>query len=299
VINMGKIRVSKDSVHYFFDSAQQPAARAQKGDTVVFECIDCYANQITSNETAFAALNMVTNNPLTGPLYVEGACAGDILKIKVIDIKIADKGVMTARKNAGLYMELLNESRCKVIPIRNHTANFNGIGIPLRPMIGDIGVATEEPRCVTIPGPNGGNMDIKELTEGTTLYLPVLVEGALLSIGDVHAVQGDGETVICALEVDAEVTVMVDIIQDSSIPLPFLETDESYITIAEDESLDVAAKLAGWKMHHFLKDHTDNLTVEEIAMLMSLVGDLRIAQVVNGLKGSYFKFPKNLLPIKL
>ena len=162
-------------------------------------------------------------------------------------------------------------------------------------MVGVIGTAPSgEAASTQLPGEHGGNLDIRDLGAGSTLYLPVGVPGALLSIGDIHALQGDGETVICALEVSGEVRVKLDVLKNrGDIPTPFLLTPTHYLTTSADPSLDLAGITAARKMHEFLIRHTD-LDDAQCAMLLSLAGNLRISQVVNPAKGSIMEFPIGL-----
>ena len=147
----------------------------------------------------------------------------------------------------------------------------------------------------TVPGEHGGNLDIRDMNQGATLYLPVQVPGALLSMGDLHAVQGDGETVICALEMDGQVTVQVDVLRGrEDIPTPFLVTPDRYMTTAADPSLDVCSvQAAARKMQAFLQQHA-GLTDAQSGLLLSLAGNLRISQVVNPSKGCIMELPRGL-----
>ena len=162
-------------------------------------------------------------------------------------------------------------------------------------MIGVIGTApSNEDIRTTVPAEHGGNLDIKDLGVGALLYLPVNIPGGLLSMGDLHAVQGDGETVICALEMSGEVTVKVDVLKNrKDIPTPFIVTQSHYITTAADPSLDNCSVAAAKKMHRFLQEHSV-LTDAQSGMLLSLVGNLRISQVVNPSKGCIMEFPIGL-----
>jgi amidase len=289
-------RVGRSNLHYTFNKHLEPVASVESGSIVVFECVDCYSNQIADNNTLFADVNSDLNNPATGPLYVEGAEPGDVLKVKIQKITLADYGVMTARPGAGLYGDLLSEYKSKVIKIKDHKAYFSDeIILDLLPMIGVIGTAPNEETLSTWPGEHGGNIDIKDLREGSTIYLPVNVSGALLSMGDLHGIQGDGETVICALEMNGEVQVQVEVLKKRhDIPTPFIVTDDLYITTFAAKSLDQATKVAAHKMHNFLCEHS-KLTVSECAMLLSLVGNLRVSQVVNELVGGLMDFPRDLV----
>ena len=162
-------------------------------------------------------------------------------------------------------------------------------------MIGVIGTCPATPCDTQSPGPHGGNLDIRDLGIGSTIFLPVSVPGALLAIGDCHAVQGDGETAICAMEMSAKVIVKVDLIKGGTdIPTPFIETKDAIFTTHADRSLDAASVTAARKMHRYLIRRT-GLTDAQASMLLSLVGNLRISQVVNPLKGCVMEFPKKYL----
>jgi amidase len=162
-------------------------------------------------------------------------------------------------------------------------------------MIGVIGTAPAIEEIPTgTPGQHGGNMDCKRIVEGATLYLPVHVPGALLSMGDLHAVMGDGEVIICGLEIAGEVTIRVSVIKDKILPLPLLREGEHLMTIASAETLDLAAKQATIQMHRFLTNEL-GLEFNEAGMLLSLVGDLRICQVVDPLMTARMELPLSIL----
>ncbi len=286
--------ITRDRIHFGFDASFEPAGTIDSGEMVCFETQDCYAEQIDYDNKDFSLLDMKRNNPVTGPLYVNGAEPGDILKIEVLDIVPDDHGVMCVRRNSGVYD--VAGCHCRRFPIKDGVIFFDhGIEIPVRPMIGVIGTCPAEPCDTQSPGPHGGNLDIKELGIGSTVYLPVSVPGALLAIGDCHAVQGDGETAICAMEINAEVIVRVSVVKDrDGIPTPFIETKDAVYTTQGEKSLDAAAVAAARKMHQYLV-RTANLSDVQASMLLSLAGNLRISQVVNPLKGCIMEFPKEYL----
>jgi len=283
-----------------FSGELKPAAHAAAGDTLIFECVDCYSNQIENDETLFEDIKGELNNPATGPVFIEGAEKGDILRVDILEIEADDRGVMTVRPGAGLYGDLLDEFKSRVIPIKNNRGFFKeNIAVDLLPMIGVIGTAPNKEIRTTWPGEHGGNLDIRDLQAGTSLYLPVAVRGALLSMGDLHGIQGDGETVICGLEMNGRVRAKVTVLKNrSDIPTPFIVTPTTYVTTFAAPTLDEASRGAGHRMHRFLLEHTD-LTAEECAMLLSLAGNLRISQVVNDLKGCLMDFPRNLAGEKM
>lgn len=207
------ICIDKNKVEFSMDKNSIPVAYADSGSEVTFACRDCYHDQILSDRFEFEKINMKLNNPATGPLYINGATPGDMLKVFIKKIDISNSGVMCVRTGSGIYE--IEGCHCRQFDIKDRNIIFdNNILIPIAPMVGVIGTAPkDEPISTQCPGEHGGNLDIKDLGEGAVLFLPVNVEGGLLYMGDIHAVQGDGETAICALEVGGKVTVKVDVIK--------------------------------------------------------------------------------------
>lgn len=288
------INIKKEQVHFAFDPAETPVVYADNGDTVKFFCQDCYCEQILADGFEFDKLDNGLGNPATGPLYVRGAEQGDVLRVEIKAIDIAAEGSMCAHTGAGVYE--INGCHCRKFPVEDGKVIFDKeINIPIKPMIGVIGTApSSEVISTHVPGEHGGNLDIKDIGVGTLLYLPVNVPGALLSIGDLHALQGDGETLICALEMSGEVTVKVNVLKNrQDIPTPFIVTKSHYITTAADPSLDNCSVIAAQKMHRFIQQHS-NLTDAQSGMLLSLAGNLRISQIVNPAKGCIMEFPIGL-----
>ena len=286
-------QISEKNTGFFFDPAIPPALTVESGETVEFMTKDCYDGQIDIDNKDFFLLDMSRNNPITGPLYIKGAEPGDTLKVEVLNIVPNEYGMMCVRLGKGVYH--VNGNHCRIYRIKNGIIQFDqGIRIPSRPMIGIIGTCPTTACDTHSPGPHGGNLDIRDLGIGSTVYLPVYVPGAMLSIGDCHALQGDGETAICGLEVSAAVTVRVTILKEQ-LPTPLLETQDAIYTISWNQSLDQASLDASRKMHHYLMSYF-RLSDVQAAMLLSLVGDLRISQIVNPLKGCIMCFPKAYLP---
>ncbi|MFZ7946706.1 MULTISPECIES: acetamidase/formamidase family protein [Bacillaceae] len=278
-------------------SRNNPAVKKVKpGSMVVFETYDCFSNQIQEEDQPFSSVGWDQINPATGPLYIEGAEPGDILKVEILEINIESKGVMTTAPKLGVLGDIVTGETTKVIPIEEGKAIFNEIiHIPIKPMIGVIGTAPAVTEIPTgTPGEHGGNMDCKKIVKGSTLYLPVNVSGALLSMGDLHAVMADGEIVICGLEIPGEVTIKVDVVRGETYPLPMLVSEEKLITIASAKTLDEAAKQATINMHTFIVEHL-GLPIDEAGMLLSLVGDLRICQVVDPLMTARMELPQWIL----
>lgn len=295
---MAQIVITSDHYHPAFDARTVPAAYARSGDTAVFHCRDCYNQTMHTDRMSREDMHITCPNPATGPLYIEEAKAGDVLKVEILEILPDTRGCMRLHPGVGAYE--IDRSICRVFSVdpKDMTFDFDGITIPLRPMIGVIGTAPAGvPVDTETPAEHGGNLDIREITAGSTLYLPVGVDGALLSMGDIHGLQGDGETAICALEMNGTVTVRVTVLKNRpDIPTPMLVTDTHFITIAAHPSLDVCSVAAARNMHQFLLAHT-HLDKPQAAMLLSLKGDLRISQIVNPAKGCMMAFPKDVIEI--
>lgn len=289
-------KIAKEEFILNFSSRNPPALVSPNGATVTFESFDCFSNKIQSEEHLFSSVGWDQINPATGPLYIEGAEPGDILKVEIKKIAIENQGVMTVAPKLGALGEFIQEEKTKLIRIENGYAQFNEkLQIPIRPMIGVIGTAPAQKEVPTgTPGDHGGNMDCKRIVEGAILYLPVNVPGALLSMGDLHAVMGDGEVIICGLEIPGEITVQVSVLKDKTYPLPLLREGEHIMTIASAETLDKAAKQATIHMHQFLTEEI-GLEFNEAGMLLSLVGDLRICQVVDPLMTARMELPLSVL----
>jgi amidase len=288
-------KLSCETVIYHFSKRNEPVKRIVSGTTIEITTYDCFENQIQSEDTPISSLDWERVNPATGPIYIEGAEAGDVLKVKIEKIEIGEQGTMVVGPNLGVMGHRFTEMKAKIIPIRNGKAIFNELELPLNPMIGVIGVAPSEGSisCGT-PGAHGGNMDNKMVAEGATLYFPVSVDGALFALGDFHAAMGDGEISVSGIEVPGIATVTLEVIKNMSLKQPMLENNEVVTQIASAETLDAAASLATELMIDRIVGKT-NMSVEEVTMLMSAVGQVEVCQMVDPLLTVRFVVPKWLL----
>lgn len=278
-------RIHKDHIIYSMSPENKPCMEVEIGSSLVFETYDCFENQIDSEDVVLQELDWNRINPATGPVYVKGAEPGDILVVTIEKIEIAEQGVLTTGANLGVMGDELNENTVKIVPIHNEYVLFSSeLQIPINPMIGVIGTAPKEESisCGT-PHDHGGNMDYKEIKEGTTLLLPVNVPGALLALGDLHAAMGDGEIGVSGVEVAGEVTVTVQIIKGKQWPLPMAIQKEKMMTIASEKLLDDAANRAVRNMVTFLHEELA-MSKADATLLLSAVGNLKVCQVVDPLK---------------
>lgn len=288
--------VQKDHFIYSMDKQHRPAVHVSAGSQVTVETFDCFQDQIQTEHTTFQAIDWDQINPATGPIYVNEAKKGDILKVHIDDIELGSQGVMVVGPDLGVMGHRMEKFEVKIIPVKNGKAVFNDLlQLPLNPMIGVIGVAPEgEAVNNGTPGAHGGNMDTKLITKGATLYFPVFEDGALFALGDLHAAMGDGEISVSGIEIPATVKVTLDVIKGHSLHHPLLQNEEGITFLVSHESLDHAANEAVEEMIDFLQPKT-NLTLAEMTMLMSAVGQSQISQIVDPLKTARFFVPQYVL----
>lgn len=294
-----------------FDNAQQPVLTINSGDTVVIETQAAAANQVVPGTTIEQVIELNTAvegrgpHTVTGPIYVNNAEPGDTLKIHINKIVPRPYASNDSTPGKGLFPEIFSNKnpfvRYYYLDIEKMQMQFlPGIVIPLAPFPGVVAVARAEPGQYSSgpPGPFGGNMDLRELTEGSTLYLPVFVKGGLVWTGDSHAGQGNGEIDLTAIETAfEEFNITIDVIKNKKLTWPRAETKTDWIAVGYDENLDKALDI--------LKDETiklimelRNVSREEAAKIMLTTWNCPIAEVVNGVQGVYCMVPKNVKAMK-
>ncbi|GKV56518.1 acetamidase [Sporosarcina sp. NCCP-2222] len=283
-------------VIYAFSKEHEPVIRVKPGTTVEIETYDCFQNQVQTADTKIGGIDWDAINPATGPIHIEGAMPGDLLKVTIEKLEIGEQGVMATGPELGVMGHRLEELVSKIIPIQDGKAHFNEkLALPLNPMIGVIGVAPEaEAISCGTPGRHGGNMDTKLITEGATLYFPVFVEGALFALGDFHAAMGDGEIGVSGIEVPGKATVTLDVVKGHTIAHPLLVNDEGFTFLVSAKTLDEAVKVAVEETADFLAARID-LSLAELTMLLSAVGQVQVSQVVDPLLTVRFFVPHQVL----
>lgn len=306
---MGMVRISREHVVDCFERGQEAAAFCESGDVVVFETRDCYDDNDITEENPLGSRRDAMENPATGPLFVKGAKAGDVLCVEILEIKLREYGVMRTSPSCGAFHQLYSERTARRFFFRQHPGTGKqgiwfepGVWLDCDPMIGVIGTAPEGDGILSVtPGRHGGNMDCTRIREGAVLYLPVNTEGALLALGDLHARMGDGEVMICGLETAGEVSVRVRVQKKEegvgekfAEALPFLAEGEDVMSIQSAPSMDEAAALAAGRMEAFVAEAA-GIDDVKAGMLMSLLGNLTVCQMVNPWKTVRCSFPREVL----
>jgi acetamidase/formamidase len=289
------IHVAREQWHLSWDHSIAPIARIQSGDTVEFDLLDAGCGQIVPDSTVetIRTLDFSRVDQVNGPIYVEGAEPGDTLEIELVDLRPADWGWTAIIPGFGLLADEFPEPALKIWRLADGEAEFApGIRIPLEPFCGEIGLApgVSGPLSTIPPYRHGGNMDTKHLTAGARLYLPVEVPGALYSMGDGHAAQGDGEVCGTAIETPMHAIVRLSVRKDLRVPEPQFvtagplarrtNTDRYYATDGIGPDLGEAARKAVRHMiEHLMRAY--GLSREQAYMLCSVAVDLKLCEVVD------------------
>jgi acetamidase/formamidase len=297
----------------YYAASAKPVLSIHSGDTVRVETVSgvparLEAAGVPANQVP-DALRAITKEVtdkgpgahiLTGPIYVQGAEPGDVLEVRILKIELtAPFAYNNFRPGAGFLPDDFPYARIRIIPLdrsRMLGRFSDSIQIPLRPFFGSMGVAPPEPNGRISSAPpwvHAGNLDNKELVEGTTLYIPVHAPGALFEVGDGHAGQGNGEVDITALETELTGTFQFVVRKDMHLKWPRAETPTHYITMGLHEDLSEATRLAVREAIEFLMTEK-HLSRDDAYMLASVAVDFSITQLVDGNKGVHAMIPKRI-----
>ena len=311
-----ELKLIPANVHWgYYDASLTPVLKIASGDTVRVETMVAGGLERVQQAGVPEAeipdsLKQVEKNvkdrgpgahPLTGPIYVEGAEPGDVLEVRIVGFEFLHPfGVTGFRPGSGGLPDDFPYARFRVIRFEPAAgvAEFRpGVMLKLAPFWGSIGVA---PPAVIHrlssgpPGAHAGNLDNKELVAGSTLYLPVHVPGALISMGDGHALQGDGEVTITALETSLRGTVQIFVRKGKPIRWPRAETPTHFITMGLHPDLNEAARMATREMIDFLVSEK-GMSRDEAYMFCSLAVDLHVTQIVDDTKGVHAMLAKSIV----
>jgi acetamidase/formamidase len=289
----------------WFDNAQPPVLRVKSGDTIALETMMHSHNQVVPGATIEQIKKLRTDFPgrgphtLTGPIYIEEAQPGDVLKVTLN--KIVPRSYATNFNVPGLFGQfpaVYQDGQVKYLYLdleKMQTEFLPGIVLPVRPFPGTLAVARKEPgRYSSVPpGEFAGNMDIRDFVAGSSLYVPVHVPGALLWTGDSHAGQGNGEVNLTAIETAyKEFNITVEVIKGKPLDFPRIETAKSWISMGFDADLNKAWDQAKAQTVKLLAEQR-KISPEQAEKVMLTVSDCRVSQVVNVKKGIHCLNPKS------
>lgn len=283
--------LAKTNVHHVWNRDLIPALEIISGDTVEFECHDSSGSQVTPHTTVedFLKIDRTKIHALTGPVFVKDAEPGDTLQIDVLKIQLHGWGWSSMIEGLGFLPDRFTTPFLHIWELEeNVTRSLAPAFVPLAPFCGIMGVAPAEKGEFRTrpPGVFGGNMDVRDLIVGSTLYLPVWNKGALFSTGDVHAAQGDGEVCINGIEAPANVTLRFTLHKNKPLSGPMLRspgrpaTGPEWLFVEVHADPLVAAKAALNRLIDFLMER-HGLSAEHAYILCSVAAQLRLSQVVN------------------
>jgi len=288
-------RISREHVIFEMNKSNEPVLTVDSGTDVVFETQDCFSGEVQTEADTVSRIDFSKVNPATGPLYINNAEIGDTLKVTIRRITLDDEGAVLTAPGLGLFADDIEKEETAIAEVTDDATLYKEHKVPLRKMVGVIGTAPAGEGVNTgTPHDHGGNLDTTLLGEGATLYLPVNVEGALLAMGDMHSSMGDGEIMGSGLEIAGEIEVHVEVVKNNDFPLPFVETDELYATLASRETMEEASKVALDHMVELIQAKSD-LTFNQAGMLLSIAGDLKVSQAVNPNKTMRMELRKDIL----
>jgi amidase len=278
--------VPRSEVIYSYSPRHDPAEHAKLGELVLLQTEDALGGQIESEKDSLDELDWSKVDGATGPIFVETAEPGDTLVAKILDVKVEETGVIVTVPRYGILGEKRFSPSTEIVSVKEGYISFEDLRVKANPMIGTIGVAPESDEIPSGSlGRHGGNMDVKELTAGTTLYLPVFTRGALFAAGDLHAVQADGELCVSSVEVAGEILLRFNLIKEKQPEWPILETHDWYALLSSGDTLDEAVTLAAdAAVKALMREY--GWPFEKAYMFGSLAVDLEINQVVDPKKGS-------------
>lgn len=284
---------------YEFSPEMTSAVDVTPGSTVTVKTRDSLEGAVqTEHDTLDDIPEQI--NPATGPIGVEEATPGDILAVTIEDIRITtDQAPVAMIDGFGVLDqdESIETPKTLIADIHDNRAEVAGVEFPLNPLIGTMGVAPETGTYSTLlPHDHGGNLDSTDLTTGTTVYFPVFQQGGQLALGDCKAAMADGETCASGIEVPTAVDLTIDVISNPHVSLqrPLLETNEFWKTVASDETVEMASKLATRDLVALIESEHEISQTEAYA-LAGLRGGLEIGQIVNPLATVRYRFPKEQL----
>ena len=289
--------IHRAHVHHGWNNAFEPRLRVAPGEIVHFETVDASSGQLNRDSTSadLAKLDLSRVNPVTGPLYVDGAKPGDALKVTVLSMRPSGWGWTGNIPGFGLLTEQFPDARLHhwhYGPGLTPAMYGPGGRVPLKPMCGTIGVAPAEPGLHSIIPPRnvGGNMDVRDIAEGTELWLPIEIEGAIFSVGDTHAAQGDGEVCGTAIESPIDVSLKIELVEDARLRMPryltpgpvasHLDKKGYEVTTGIGPDLMAGAKAAVSDMVELLSRRYGFSPIDAY-MLCSVCADLRISSIVD------------------
>jgi amidase len=277
---MSHHHIGIEHTHLLFDRAIAPVLRVRPGDTVTFDTLDACWGEVRSTEQFLRYRETNPHggsNPLTGPVFVEGARPGGGLVVEILTIDLAPEGFQLIGPNRGVVRDEVTEWNLQVVHAEAGRLRLDsGLTLPIEPVIGELGNARAQGEPTNKPNPCGGNLDVPQIGVGATVFLPVEVPGAIFSLGDVHARQGDGE-LVGAPEIGATVTVRFDLLDRRRADLPLVQRDQS-ISLCASAPTEAEAIRKGTFEAARLLQREHGLSLNDALFFLTMTAQLRCSR---------------------
>jgi amidase len=242
---MATYTLTKDQKTLAFEPTNPPVLEIDSGDTVTFQTGDSAYERVSKGETV-EAIGLENFNAITGPVFVRGAEPGDVIKIEILDVQVSRAWSVWLPDFGGLG-KYTKETRARQIELKDGRAYItDSLSVPIKTMIGCIGLAPKEGKASTfMPAyPHGGNMDLRDMSAGATLYLPVQVPGGLLSLGDLHAAMGTAEPTGVSLEAAGQATLKISLEKGMKLNYPRLRVGTNTLIVGMSDKLETSYQIA-------------------------------------------------------
>lgn len=276
--------ISRDTITYSFDANAQACSEVDSGDYVLFETLDAHSGTVDTRtswvDVSFPELDETTGNPVTGPVFVNGARPGGTLKVQVLQILPEPVGILPVRGYMGVLRGVVAERTARVVTYEGGRIRISeAVSIPARPMVGTMGVAPAgQAVAAAYPGSHGGNLDDNFVSTGAEILFPVGCEGALFGLGDVHAAMGDGELTCGGADICARVLVRLEALDTPfRWEAPLVLKDGLIVTHGFGDSYEAASEMACRQMRGLIAEKMQ-LSEYEAVLLMAARADLGLCQ---------------------
>src|SRR5436190_14508038 len=238
-------RIGRDEIIWAFGPELEPVLEVEPGETVTFETNDCFTGQITSEEDLVTEIDLERINSATGPVAVKGAEPGDSLVAEILDVRPIEWGVATLIPGFGQLIDKVRSPVTRRFEVRDGEVRMNErVVFPARPMVGVVGVATEDDVLSNgLAGRHGGNLDDHLHGKGARIYFPVRQAGGMFAVGDMHASMGDGEICFTGVEIAGEVDIRFDVLKGKQATWPVTELADRWLPHATAYEFDDALRL--------------------------------------------------------
>jgi amidase len=290
-------RIGRDEIIWAFGPELEPVLEVEPGETVTFETNDCFTGQITSEDDLVTEIDFDRVNSATGPVAVKGAEPGDSLVAEILDVRPVEVGFACLIPGFGQLIDQVESPITRLFRVENGWIEMNErVRFPAKPMVGVVGVATDDESLTTgLAGRHGGNLDDHLHGKGARMYFPVRQPGGLFAVGDMHASMGDGEICFTGVEIAGEVDIRFDLLKGKQATWPVTELADRWVPHATADDYDQALRLCCEEAARLLVDEW-HFTIEDAFIFLSVACDAGVAQACKPAPGfgtiARFAIPK-------